>query len=158
VIREFLLARIAEDEAAAKAATEGPWRYNPRKVWYQDERKLAAARSGNPFVTGGEEFVGAGPDDGNNETTIGIASTGPEDDPESMANANHIARHDPTRVLAECAAKRAILRDRERIDQSAGMDDWFAGYSDGNYDALHALASVYKDHPDFDPKWISGAR
>jgi len=59
------------------------------------------------------------------------------------------------RVLAECATKRSILADRKRIDRSANPDDWSAGYSDGNYDALHALAAVYKDHPDYQQEWAA---
>lgn len=59
------------------------------------------------------------------------------------------------RMLAECAAKRELLEQRKRIDQSMSMDDWSAGWSDGNYAALNALAAVYKDHPDYREEWSS---
>lgn len=98
-LADFLLARIAEDEAAAQAA-------------------LALQGSGTHW---------------------------PKSHP-----------LDPSRALAECAAKRAILADRESIDRSAGMDDWYAGRSDANYDALYALASVYRDHPDYQREWDRG--
>jgi hypothetical protein len=57
------------------------------------------------------------------------------------------------RVLAEVVAKRSIIADRKRLDRSAGMDDWYSGYSDANYDAVRALATVYADHPDYRQEW-----
>jgi len=59
----------------------------------------------------------------------------------------------PSRVLAECAAKRAIIAGRKRIDRSANPDEWSMGYSDANYEAIHALAAVYADHPDYQQEW-----
>lgn len=165
-IRKFLEARIAEDEAVARAATDGPWRYDPRKVWHQDAEKLAMARAGNPFVTGGEEFVAAGPDDGRNETTIGVAVTGPEDHPQSMADAAHIARHDPARVLAECAAKRAIITEHG-LSEVASLDRETWGRLTlicrtcavgprqvvAPCPTLRHLAAMYADHPDYNTEW-----
>lgn len=63
------------------------------------------------------------------------------------------ALSDAARVLAECRAKRRIVEDKRRIDASAGDTEWHYGYSDGNYDAIRALAFVYADHPDYDPAW-----
>jgi hypothetical protein len=59
----------------------------------------------------------------------------------------------PKRVLAECAAKRAIIAARKRIDRSANPDEWSMGYSDANYQALNALAAAYADHPDYRQEW-----
>jgi hypothetical protein len=56
--------------------------------------------------------------------------------------ARHIARHDPARVLAEVAAKRAIVNMDE--------DD---RYSDAYVVAIRALAAAYADHPDYDEAW-----
>ena len=70
-----------------------------------------------------------------------------------QADRAHIARHDPARVLADVEAKRRIIADREHIDASAGDTEWHSGYSDGNYDALRALALPYADHPDYDESW-----
>lgn len=100
---QYLLARIAEDEAAAHAATPGPWTHNPRKEWFTDPDKLRAARAGIP-QSGGQEFVGAG-----EGMALGIATTGPACDAQSMADAAHIARHDPARVLAQCQRDRRII-------------------------------------------------
>lgn len=72
----------------------------------------------------------------------------------SFAKGQQIATlANPRRVLAECAAKRAIIADRERIDRSVSPDDWSMGYSDANYDAIKALAAVYADHPDYLQEW-----
>ena len=64
----------------------------------------------------------------------------------------HIARHDPARVLAEVAAKRAIvaLYDGPLL---ASDDCWWEGL----FDALTFIAAVDADHPDFDPEWARSA-
>ncbi|MFG3349528.1 DUF6221 family protein [Streptomyces sp. NPDC048018] len=99
---EFLTARLDEDERAAQAATPGPWWHNPGKQWLETEA----------FVTydlsKGLEFVGHG---GPHPFTGCVAGTGPADHPQSMADAAHIARHDPARVLAEVDGKRLLLAD-----------------------------------------------
>ena len=108
-IVEFLTARLAEDEQDAVAATVGPWRHSPDKHW----RK--------PGTTWFEEAVFAGPA-GDGATCV--AGTGETDDPQSMADARHIARHDPARVLREVEAKRRIL-DFHSGPHSCGSSDHF---------------------------------
>lgn len=72
----------------------------------------------------------------------------------SFAKGQQIATlANPLRVLAEYAAKRAIIADRGRIDRSVNPDDWSMGYSDANYDAIKALAAVYGDHADYRQEW-----
>jgi hypothetical protein len=139
-LTEFLLARIAEDDAMARAATTGPWRYNPGKEWHTDPRTLEQARTGM-MTFDGEEFVAAGPDDGDNSTTVGVAATGPADNLQSMDDAAFIAHHDPIRVLAECEAKRAIVFMSEH------------GCGDDYERVQRALALPYADHPDYLLKW-----
>jgi hypothetical protein len=77
------------------------------------------------------EFVGGGiePD------LRGIAATGPSDDPQSMADAGHIARHDPTHVRHDVEAKRKII---ER-------------YGDG--ELVRLLAAGYSDRPGYRAEW-----
>lgn len=83
----------------------------------------------------------------------------------------HQARWHTARVLAECAAKRAIIEQHKPVDYSAlGMDspnaceicgvelrmgDW--DYIEGSFPCLtlKALAAVYKDHPDFQEAWAA---
>ena len=57
------------------------------------------------------------------------------------------------RALAECAAKRAILQSHDMLDQSTKGDEWTWGYTAATHDALRAMASVYKDHPDYREAW-----
>ena len=123
-ITEFLMARIDEDEKAAREATEGPW-----------ERTI-------------DEH---GPD----ETDVGVWSDTANRYPvetlvvgnlNHMADAAHIARHHPARVLSECRAKRSL------VDSHSGCDD--VSYGDASTcPVVRALASVYADHPDFRQEW-----
>ena len=139
-LTEFLLARIAEREAVARAATYGPWRYNPAKVNAIDRSEsVFAGKPGTMAIT--------------------VASTGPSDDPQSMSDAAHIALHDPARILAECAAKRAVIK-AAWSDHCLIEGEWGGGQSQGAMSAkndnpavVEALASVYADHPDFQEEW-----
>ena len=96
-------------------------------------------------------------------------ATAERDDTEGWGNPystgaaiNFENRFDPARVLAECKAKLAII--------AAGITAWSDGtvtetgcdvaYGEGQYcttydAALRALASVYADHPDYDPEWAA---
>jgi len=74
------------------------------------------------------------------------------------ADARHIARYDPARVLREVAAKRKILERYERAAAippsiaafTRGQDD---GYRQACLDALHDDAAVYVAHPGYNPAW-----
>ena len=111
-LADFLLARIAEDEAAAEDA--GPWT---------------------------PTFIGA--------ASIELTHDG--------------LMVDPARVLADCAAKRAIV---ERASVECVCTDHGAERVEGcpQCVACHAvttadgyvladLAAPYADHPDYDPAW-----
>lgn len=87
----------------------------------------------------------------------------------------HIARWDPARVLAEIAAKRAIVKRhttgvlREyRCPNSDHIQEWQCERAGDPYEEtryceicptgwddceLRLLAAIYADHPDFDPGW-----
>jgi hypothetical protein len=115
----FLRARLDEDEALALAASPGPW--HPDAESYE---VLAA-----------------------DDITVcdGFALSGPQ----LRATTEHIARWDPARVLAEVAAKRAV------VDGLAAADP-HAGYITGTFTARHALwllAQSYADHPDYREEW-----
>jgi hypothetical protein len=116
----FLTARLAEDEAAVKAAwgVEWDWRYVAQ-----------------PF---GER--------------------------PSIAHTVHIARHDPARVLREVEAKRAVI-DRYLSIQSYAARPYDAecttpeeatrrdGYLHALDVVMRGFATIWRDHPDFDPEW-----
>ena len=62
----------------------------------------------------------------------------------------HIAAHDPARVLADLAAKRAIVvKCQEQLvhPHSCPVGRYLAR------DTLKLLAAPYADHPDFDEAW-----
>lgn len=69
--------------------------------------------------------------------------------------ADHIARHGPARVLAECEAKRRIIETlvlpyiAERRRLMNGQPSW----GDEHPDLLLLLALPYADHPDFREEW-----
>ena len=80
-LAEFLLARLAEDEAAALAASNPPWialTFYPTRSEVTNEPR---------------------------STAVSSSARQSKDD----QDAAHIARHDPERVLADVAAKRAVL-------------------------------------------------
>lgn len=164
-IADFLLARIDEDEKAAREIY-------PPGAWRTDEYEDI------------DEFVVVGPpprgtrryDQGEPGDEVDIITSQDE------GLVGHIARWSPYRVLAECAAKRRIVDRHARRRtilpgapwvefgwNSSGLaiklpdgstvtgavadalyDEW-SEPSTG--DTLRALAAVYADHPDFDPAW-----
>jgi hypothetical protein len=136
-LAEWLLARIAEDEATARSA-----QFNNGK-WHR---------------TG--EFA---------RPTSVVREFGPDVVPErpgSLAwdDNGHIARWDPARVLAECEAKRRIIRQHGSETEDVGWTETRTICATCRYDngldaydypcpTLIALAAVYADHPDFRDEW-----
>jgi hypothetical protein len=114
----WLRAQLDGDERAASAASPGPWTYNPRREFRMPE--------GGPL-----EFVFSGVE----PAVRGIAATGPANDPQSMADAGHIARQDPDHVRNDVAAKRRII---DRCGDSA---------------VVRLLASGYRDRPGYRAEW-----
>jgi len=124
-IVEFLRARLDEDEAAAKAASPGPWHVGEDgdEVMAVDEVKVTAG-----FALSNRQLLA---------TTV------------------HIARHDPARVLREVESKRAIV-DAAVIawnESCNPTDEFWSGVEPMMRGVLRRLASVYADHPDYDPAW-----
>lgn len=129
---EFLRARLAEDRATAQAATAGPWGAFVRAEVYVEQ-------------TGAEDghLVAELPDCGDHDS-------------DRPADAAHIARHDPARVLAEVAAKEAILDECLGVQEQADRDwnDPGLNAMAGAYlDVVKLLAAVHAGHPDYDESW-----
>jgi uncharacterized protein DUF6221 len=143
---DFLRARLDEDERVAQQASAGPWSYDPGKQWHAPPSALGVSSPGEEYVNGGTA-----------DDPLCIAATGPADLPAAMADAQFIARWNPARVLAEVAAKRAILAALAlREDQADGPGTLAAvtgSHAVGLRIAVAALAQPYADHPDFDPAW-----
>lgn len=141
-LADWLRQQLDEDERVAREASAGPWRYDPTK----HHREPGTVRFSEGVFTGP-----AGQD------ATCVATTGETDDPQSMADAEHIARWDPARVLAEIEAKRRILDDRDEAVAHAARD--FDMVLEGNADALNGvvrlLAQPYAGQPGWREDWAA---
>lgn len=125
-IDEFLLARIAEDEGFARPASPGPWKPNA-----EHDEVMAVDN-----ITVADGFA--------------LSSR------QLRATVDHIARHNPARVLEECAAKRTIVELHRGGHECLNFDDncHWVNYDLGEVcDTLLTLARIHADHPDFDRSW-----
>lgn len=125
----FLNARITDDERIAAAASNAPWQIQTDGDW-----SILRDADGDRIVSS-------------------------YDDADFLpADADHIARHDPARVLADIAAKRAIVRMAENAQyavNAGSLSSWNRGQDSGALsvltDAIRLLAMPYANHPDFHP-------
>lgn len=123
---EFLRARLDRDEQMARACSGVPWKATPSGTVSTD--------TGDPG-TDGSAYVATAEND---------------------AYAEHIARHDPSRALAEVAAKRRIVDDYEKQAWILGQ-----GHRTPELDAaqsvrgtvLRLLALPYAHHPAYQEEW-----
>jgi hypothetical protein len=168
-LTEFLLARILEDEAVARAATPGPWAWEPPSTdsWPQGDESLVALGDDwqpDSYFGGCSDFLRGFHgtrelDDGSHlhRTATAVVSGWGHDACGTSASDEdraHIARHDPARVLAECEAKRRIVERHYEVPASDIMwsscpvcrETWPCP-------DLRALASVYADHADYREEW-----
>ena len=127
----FLRARLDEDEQAARAASPGPWRVDSETY----AEKISDAKDAD--VVAGGRWGG--------EASVF----------ESTEDALHIARHDPTRVLAEVDAKRRIIDQFTMIelpDQSNGDTAAVGAYAKMAA-VLRLLTLPHAAHNDYRPEW-----
>ena len=66
----------------------------------------------------------------------------------TAAQAAHIARHDPARILRQCEAARAVIADLLHLEAVGDIPGLRATEV-----TLRQLASVHRDNPDFDQSW-----
>ena len=141
-IAEFLAARYDEEQRLAEAATPGPWAvggellapYLPRDFVHAPHYKPEGFSQGQHVGDASVADGGMGP------WAVSVRGSG-----FPFANAQHIAAHDPARVLADIAAKRAIVAHYVYM-----LGDDLAEYLEP---LLHMLAAPYATHPDFKPEW-----
>jgi hypothetical protein len=150
----YLRARWDEDEAAARAATPGPWivkdvgdrefTSDDDKGWWWVWQEAALPHYGGVIQI--DHTPGA----------VGVASiTDARQGAKERADAEHIARWDPAAVLADIAAKRTLLAPH------AGYHDCTAHGSDCSWTnstwyremVLPALLAPFATRDDFDPSW-----
>jgi hypothetical protein len=135
----FLAARLDEDEAAAKAATPGPW------AWEATGDKNSSWALGFVQDEDGNDLSGE------LEHGAGIVIDGVCGSINGhVPDAAHIARNDPARALRETEAKRAVLalHGNGNVPDSCSYchDAWPCR-------TVRFLAAVYSDHPDYDQAW-----
>ncbi|NUS76695.1 MAG: hypothetical protein HOV70_10910 [Streptomyces sp.] len=123
---QFLRDRLAEDkQSAEQAAAE----YGADWRYDGDHGYVVARRESDMVATGSQDYL----------------------DP---FHGDHIARHDPARVLREVEAKRRTVDLLAPIvaDESYQGPDYYGGV-DACEKALFLLALPYADHPDYQETW-----
>lgn len=123
-----------------------------------DEDEAVAQTAGGPAPQGRWEQVDPERRPGRIDCDSGCVVTYDEGSPDE-GQAEHIARHDPARVLREIEAKRRIVDDyritASAIDMITGPDIDTTGYKEmcAGRDALRAsvlaLAAIWNTHPDY---------
>lgn len=142
----WLGVQLDADEQAAKAATPGPWSSDPTGT-------VCADVDLEPDGSGGEILPPGGPREVAEcyrDERVG----------ERGANADHIARHDPSAVLADVAAKKAIVdncaTEIRHVDRrlAAGLPVALAcsGFA---LQTLKMLAAGYRHRDGYDEGWAS---
>lgn len=125
-LTDFLLARIAEDEEVAREAIPGT--YSPNADEDGSWRMIEV------------DHEGIWPEPASKP----VPSWGYES---GELWAEHVTRHDPARVLAECEAKRPLIHRWQNATPDG--DDW----AQEAWAAMCAWAVAYADHPDYNPDW-----
>jgi hypothetical protein len=140
-LTEFLTARIDEDAETAREAARAwhpSWVAKHSATAYGWRNSRAGENPAVPMVVTGDEHGSQ-------------MLMSPWDADTDAAIVEHVARHDPARVLAECEARRRIVRlhgnDWNPRGKCQVCDEV------GPCDTLCALALPYVDHPDYDEAW-----
>ena len=146
----FLRARVDEDEQVAREATRGPWR-------------VANVEYGAAIVNGPDVMQDGGRDwaTGERLQVLRPLSVIPPDvdygSVVELADAAHIARHDPARVLREVEAKRRTVEihyDYRGVCPTCfSLRNQPAQREPYPCDTLMLLALPYADHPDYRDEW-----
>lgn len=125
-IAAFVRARLTEWEQTARQATEGPW---IAEVSGETGHCVipADAQSTREHVAKTQLYAAA-------------------------FDAEHIAAHDPARVLRQVAAMRAVV---DWHDMDVAHNRGYAPDTEGGtlLVVLAHLATIWQDHPDYRPGW-----
>jgi hypothetical protein len=130
---QFLRDRLDDDEQTARQATDGPW---IAEVSGETGRCVIPvdAQSTREYVARTQLYA-------------------------AVFDAEHIARHDPARILADIDAKRQIIDKCEPpLVDVTGPEDTDRQFIPGEGPAwgepvLRLLALTYADHPDYRDEW-----
>jgi hypothetical protein len=146
-LTEFLLARIAEDEAAARAAMT----VHQRRIKHLGDGKWGA------------EYYEPLPADEVRRDVVCSIPEGPSSPSSSWSDkpgTAHFERFNPARVLAACAAYRSIVELHWPDHECTAPGDGYAGVFAGDpalgltpCPTLRTLASIWADAPDYREEW-----
>ena len=159
-LARWLSAQLDEDERIAKAATPGPWRAHDTHLGQYGHAATVLSGEGN---------------DTDLRAWLPSMSQEPWDEARNVwADAEHVAAHDPARVLREIDAKRKLLGQyvsaaksvedlgaaRDRLS-AQGRDTLMTGLElesaihrrDTLRGVLRLLAAPYSDRPGFREEW-----
>ena len=128
----FILARLDEDEAIAKAALD------QGRDWIID-----------PYGSGPESWQITGWTVEQTEMENDPAGCVAPIDTTEKRYATHVARHHPNRVLAEVAAKRAIVNEFRAVVAGSPFARRAHESSFRGYRAVWLIAAIWAAHPDF---------
>lgn len=149
---EFLNARLDMEAQIAREATPGPW------------QNASTARHHVTVSGRSEEAVFASPPD---TGAMVVAVTGEARERHNLVNAEHIALHDPARVLSEVEAKRRIIAEHmptpvdpvsQYTDEPFGCETCHHSSEQGVMGfglcaTLKLLALPYAGHPEYLETW-----
>jgi hypothetical protein len=147
---EFLRARLDEDEEIARQAAlaVGDTGYERGKLAREP------AQLGDALIADGQHWVAR------HHRVVRTQSRGPEQtgtvaEADAFGGrpvAEHIAHHDPARILRRVAADRRNIDEYERYlgERRRAMGGWDTGEVSP---VMTALAAVYADHPDYRDEW-----
>jgi uncharacterized protein DUF6221 len=131
-LMQFLRDRLAEDEHAARAATWDEWD--------------SAHWTARPPQAAYERYTVA------DHLDDGVVVVTPEN-AEADGVGQHIARHDPARVLRDVEATRRILGEHDTEGWKIGDRVRDCQWNKRPCTTLRLLALPYSDHPDYRDDW-----
>lgn len=139
----FLRARLDEDEQAALKATDGVADHLLPEDRSWADPTGALTRQAADWVSAKWLFSSrvVAKIEGWNEISISEGDT---------KIAEHIARHDPARVLREVEAKRRIIAELWDLDEGFATDHTAPRTAKA---VLRLMALPYADHPDYHEDW-----
>lgn len=159
---DFLQARLAEDEQVALAATQGRWFWADPDTspFPQSDRSLMADQGGwkacEYFCTWSgvaNLYRGEAGKPGHEHRVAQTVVSGWGYDSSGLdvddGDAAHIVRHDPVRILADVASKRALIKAMVGPALSTPV----ARTHDAGIATARYLALPYASHPDYLPEW-----
>jgi hypothetical protein len=139
-LAKWLLEQVGEDERIAREASPGPWLSGTTADHLLDTTVYGPSSSSWPDRI---------------ENVCNTEYSGEQ----AIANGVHIACWHPTRVLAECAAKRRIIERYQfvtghgpAVDHVRAMD-MTTGATGALQDVLRWLALPYADRPGYREEW-----